>query len=327
MPEWSWPWQQPNAQGEAIGLNWHILLELVPSAFAIAMLGAIESLLCAVVLDGMSGVRHSANSELMGQGLGNIIVPFFGGITATAALARSAANLRAGAQSPVAAMIHALVVLAGLVALAPLLAYLPMTAMAALLIVVAWSMSEAHKAKHLLKTAPRGDILVFATCLTLTVVFDMEIADTVGVVLAAVLFMREIAQMTKLSDISENAKLVTTPLPAGWRVYKITGPLFFAAADRIFAELAIATRDARGVILQLDAVPLLDAGGLSALNKFLGSSRKNATQVWFAEWQFQPMKTLARAKLPVLEGISAFYPNLDEALAALPASDSPAANA
>ena len=122
------------------------------------MLGAIESLLCAVVLDGMTGKRHSANSELMGQGLGNIITPFFGGITATAAIARSAANYRAGAESPVSAMVHSLVVLLALVSLAGLLAYLPMPAMAALLVMVAWNMSEAPKSLHLLKTAPRSDI-------------------------------------------------------------------------------------------------------------------------------------------------------------------------
>ncbi|MCT7655406.1 SulP family inorganic anion transporter [Oceanimonas sp. NS1] len=130
-------------------MSWALMQELLPGAFAIAMLGAIESLLCAVVLDGMTGQRHSANSELLGQGIGNLMVPFFGGIPATAAIARSAANVRAGAVSPVAAMVHALVVLAGLVLLARWLAYLPMPAMAALLLVVAWNMSEAHKAVHL----------------------------------------------------------------------------------------------------------------------------------------------------------------------------------
>lgn len=162
LPEFAWPWQQANASGDPIGLSWSMVRELLPAAFAIAMLGAIESLLCAVVLDGMTGKRHSANSELMGQGLGNIIAPFFGGITATAAIARSAANYRAGAESPVSAMIHAAVVLLALVSLAGVLAYLPMPAMAALLIMVAWNMSEAPKAVHLLKTAPRSDVLVFS---------------------------------------------------------------------------------------------------------------------------------------------------------------------
>lgn len=319
LPAFEWPWNQPGADGQAASLNWEMVVKLMPSAFAIAMLGAIESLLCAVVLDGMTGRRHSANSELFAQGLGNLIVPFFGGISATAAIARSTANYRAGAESPLAAMIHALVVLVALVSLAPLLAFLPMPAMAALLLMVAWNMSEAHKIRHLLTTAPRGDILVFFTCFLLTVLFDMVVAITVGVTLAAMLFMREIAQMTRLSDISTNPAYTTHALPDGWRVYRITGPLFFAAADRVFGELAVATSDARGVVLYLEAVPLLDAGGLSAMARFIDSSRKNATLVYFAEWQFQPLKTLARAKIKPVEGVSAYFPSLAEALAALPA--------
>src|SRR5690554_1095771 len=228
LPEFAWPWQQLNAQGEPVGLSWNMVRELLPAAFAIAMLGAIESLLCAVVLDGMTGKRHSANSELMGQGIGNIVVPFFGGITATAAIARSAANYRAGAESPVSAMIHALVVLLALVSLAGILAYLPMPAMAALLVMVAWNMSEAPKAVHLLKTAPRSDILVFLTCFGLTVALDMVIAITTGVLLAAVLFMREMAEMTKVTDITGNKRIVQAELPEGWQVFKINGPLFFA---------------------------------------------------------------------------------------------------
>lgn len=183
LPQFEWPWLQAGAQGAPIIWSWQTIQDLLPGAFAIAMLGAIESLLCAVVLDGMSGKRHSANSELLGQGIGNIITPFFGGITATAAIARSAANFKAHAQSPMAAIIHAMVVLLGLVALAPVLAYLPMPAMAALLIMVAWNMSEAPKAIHLIKTSPRNDIVVFFTCFSLTIIFDMVIAITAGVII------------------------------------------------------------------------------------------------------------------------------------------------
>ena len=143
LPHFAWPWQQPGPGGMPSRIQLGPGGQSAPVAFGIAILGAIESLLCAVVLDGMTGKRHSANSELLGQGLGNIIAPFFGGITATAAIARSTANLRAGAQSPVASMTHALVILLALVLLAPLLAYLPMPAMAALLIVVAWNMERS----------------------------------------------------------------------------------------------------------------------------------------------------------------------------------------
>ncbi|MGL5664573.1 MAG: C4-dicarboxylic acid transporter DauA, partial [Shewanella sp.] len=262
LPHFEWPWLQTGANGQAFEFNLATFQALLPAAFAIAMLGAIESLLCAVVLDGMTGKRHSANSELLGQGIGNIITPFFGGIPATAAIARSAANVKAGAQSPIASMIHAIVVLVGLVALAGVLAYLPMSAMAALLLVVAWNMSEAPKAVHLLKTAPTSDILVFLTCFSLTVIFDMVIAISVGIILAALLFMKEIAEMTKLYDISTNKRYVDQPLPADWAVIKINGPLFFAAADRIFAEIASLTQDKQVIVLYLDGVSILDAGGL-----------------------------------------------------------------
>ena len=153
LPELAWPWAR-GAEAMSGAALWDLAVSLVPTAFAIAMLGAIESLLCAVVLDGMTGRRHSANSELLGQGVGNLVVPLFGGITATAAIARSAANYKAGAQTPVAAMLHALVVLLAMVALARWLGYLPMPAMAALLLLVAWNMSEAPKAVRLVRRGP-----------------------------------------------------------------------------------------------------------------------------------------------------------------------------
>lgn len=143
------------------------------------MLGAIESLLCAGMLDGMTGKKHQSDNELIGQGIGNVLAPFFGGITATAAIARSAANVRAGATSPVSSLVHALLVLA------PALSWLPLSAMVALLLLVAWNMSEAHKVISLLRWAPKDDIIVMLLCMSLTVLFDMVIAITVGIVLAS----------------------------------------------------------------------------------------------------------------------------------------------
>ncbi|OXY83083.1 C4-dicarboxylic acid transporter DauA [Oceanimonas doudoroffii] len=314
LPALVWPWQQPGPHGDAIGVSWALMQELLPGAFAIAMLGAIESLLCAVVLDGMTGQRHSANSELLGQGIGNLMVPFFGGIPATAAIARSAANVRAGAVSPVAAMVHALVVLAGLVLLARWLAYLPMPAMAALLLVVAWNMSEAHKAVHLFKTAPRGDVLVFLTCFSLTIALDMVIAITAGMLMAMVLFVKNIAEMTRVSDISHHTGLVPEALPVGWAVYRINGPLFFAAADRVFGELALLTRDHHGVVLSMDAVPVLDAGGLSALSRFVSECGRRGMKVVVADLPFQPWQVLVRAGLASANGELSFYPTLPQAL-------------
>lgn len=314
LPAFEWPWSQTGANGQPLILSWKLISDLLPAAFAIAMLGAIESLLCAVVLDGMTGKRHSANSELLGQGIGNIVVPFFGGITATAAIARSAANVKAGAKTPISAVIHSLVVLISLIALAPLLAYLPMPSMAALLLIVAWNMSEAAKALHLLKTAPKSDLWVFVICFSFTILFDMVIAITAGMLLAAVLFMKEIAEMVKVTDITDNKRIVTTHIPAGWRVFKINGPLFFAAADRVFSELADKTNEVDGFVLYLDAVPLLDAGGLAAMEQFIKQCQIYNTQVIFCDLQFQPLKTLARAGVQPIGGVTSFSPTLHEAL-------------
>jgi len=318
LPEWVWPWLQPGADGQPLSWDLATLKTLLPAAFTIAMLGAIESLLCAVVLDGMSGRRHNANGELLGQGIGNLIVPFFGGITATAAIARSAANYKAGAQSPVAAMIHALVVMAGLLALAPLLAYLPMATMAAMLLVVAWNMSEAHKVVELLRKAPLADTLVLGTCLALTVLFDMVLAISTGIVLASLLFMRDLSTLTRVTDISHNQKLglnqADPDILRQWAIIKINGPLFFAAADRVFSELLPMIEGKRGVVLYMDAVPMLDAGGLSALDRFLRHCRHAKLRVVIADLQFQPLRTLARAHVKPVTGELLFTATLDEAI-------------
>jgi SulP family sulfate permease len=321
LPSLQWPWLMPGANGEPLVWSSELAKDLLTAAFAMAMLGAIESLLCAMVLDGMTGRRHSANSELMGQGIGNIVAPFFGGITATAALARSAANVRAGAVSPVAAMVHAVVVLLALFALAPLLSYLPLSGMAALLVVVAWNMSEAPKALHLINTAPKGDLLVFAVCFSFTVLFDMVIAISSGIIIAALLFVRSVAEMTKVSDVSENPKLMPHRLADGHKVYRISGPLFFAAADRVFAELTALTQQQQQVVLLMDGVSLLDAGGLAAFEKFTSACEKHQCHILLADLQFQVLKTLAKAKIRPIEGVLSFYPTLQDALTTLPKRD------
>lgn len=320
-PEFVLPWNMPGPDGQPVHWNWQSLQALLPPAFSIAMLGAIESLLCAVVLDGMTNSRHSANSELLGQGLGNLLVPFFGGITATAAIARSAANYRAGASSPLAAAIHALVVMAGLLLLAPILAELPMAAMAALLLLVAWNISEADKLVHFIKTAPRHDILVMLTCLSLTVLFDMVIAIAVGIVLAALLFMQNVAEMTRVTNISQHSKLISEPLPDGWQVFKINGPLFFAAADRIFSELTLMIRadghQRQGIVLYMDGVTLLDAGGLAAMSRFIDEARRQRMQIVLADLQFQPLRAMARSGLATATDVLSAAPTLAEALSRL----------
>ncbi|MCL2892116.1 C4-dicarboxylic acid transporter DauA [Brenneria tiliae] len=306
LPQLVLPWDVTTPGGRAMTLDWQSISALLPAAFSMAMLGAIESLLCAVVLDGMTGRKHNSNAELMGQGFGNIIAPFFGGITATAAIARSAANVRAGATSPVSAIIHSLLVLLALLVLAPWLSYLPLAAMASLLLLVAWNMSEAHKVIDLLRHGPKDDIIVMLLCMSLTVLFDMVIAITVGIVLASLLFMRRIARMTKLSELPE------THAPHQL-VLRVNGPLFFAAAERLFSDLLERSQDYQTIILQWDAVPVLDAGGLNALLRF-SDTLPAGKHLIITDIPFQPLKTLARANVHPIAGRLSFYGSLAQAL-------------
>ncbi|QQN36084.1 C4-dicarboxylic acid transporter DauA [Rahnella aceris] len=302
LPQFALPW----TQSDGSGLSWSLVQALLPAAFSMAMLGAIESLLCAVVLDGMTGKKHHSDNELIGQGIGNMVSPFFGGITATAAIARSAANVRAGATSPVSAIIHSLLVILALLILAPLLSWLPLAAMAALLLMVAWNMSEAHKVVDLLRRAPKDDILVMLTCMSLTVLFDMVIAITAGIVMASLLFMRRIAKLTRLTEVMAD-------IPEDTLVLRINGPLFFAAAERIFSELQVRSEGKKVIILVWDRVAVLDAGGVSALRNFI-NTLPEGTELRIAEIPFQPLKTLARARMQPVEGKLSFHSSLHDAL-------------
>ncbi|OCG07110.1 C4-dicarboxylic acid transporter DauA [Gilliamella sp. wkB178] len=300
LPEFILPWQYADFHWE-----WSTLSALLPISLTMAMLCAIESLLCAVVLDEMTHTKHHSNSELIGQGLGNIIAPFFGGISATAAIARSAANVKAGATSPVAAILHSLIVLLALICFAPILSFIPLSAMAALLLIVAWNMSAFQRVIYIIKCAPKDDIIIMLICMSLTVLFDMVIAITLGIVLASILFMRRIARMTRLVELN---KTNNTTL-----VLRINGPLFFAAAERTFFELYQKINGYHHIILQWDAVPILDAGGLNALIRFIDELPEQV-DLSICELQFQPLKTLARAKITPIPNKLMFFSTLEEAL-------------
>jgi SulP family sulfate permease len=288
------PWHLPGGDGAPLALSFEMLRELVPAAFAIAMLGAIESLLSAVVADGMTGKKHDPDGELLAQGVGNLLAPFFGGIAATGAIARTAANVRSGARSPVAAAWHALFVLIAVVALAPLLGYLPMAALAALLLQVAWRMSEAKHVVHSLRVAPRSDVVVLLSCFALTVLFDMVVAVTVGIVMASLLFMRRMAEASSVTmvDPDEHSE---GPLPAGMVVYEIAGPLFFGAANKAMTVLQTIDKRVRVVVFDLRTVPILDATGLVALESTVGKLRQRGTFVVLAGVRPAVLRVLARA--------------------------------
>lgn len=294
LPELILPWNLPNPQGELIEWNFTTLQALLPAAFSMAMLGAIESLLCAVILDNMTDTKHHSNNELLAQGLGNILSPFFGGITATAAIARSAANVKSGAYSPISSVIHALLVLFALLFFAKALSYLPLSSMAALLLVVAWNMADIPHIIQLLRRSGKNEIAVLLTCITLTVIFDMVIAITVGVLLASLLFIRTIAEMTKSIEITPPEDVPHT------LVYRISGPLFFAAADHIFAELhdqiVQSQQKIKHIVLRCDSVTVLDSGGIHALTRFIQHLEQDQ-QLYMCHMQFQPLKMIRKSNM------------------------------
>jgi SulP family sulfate permease len=294
-PLFALPWTLPGANGQPLELSWDLFQALTLSAFAIAMLGAIESLLSAVVADGMTGGKHDPNAELLAQGLGNIVAPFFGGIAATGAIARTATNVRCGARSPIAAIIHAAFVLAAVLLLAPVLGWLPMASLAALLLVVAWNMSEVRHFGHMLRVAPRSDVAVLLTCFGLTVVFDMVISITIGVILAALLFMRRMAEVSSVRVMSHRHALVPEPLPAGVVLYEIAGALFFGAAHKAMSALRTVEDGVKVVVLDVRSVLAMDATGLVNLSSAIERLHKMKVFVILAGVQSQPWRVMARA--------------------------------
>jgi SulP family sulfate permease len=217
----------------------------------------------------MAGTRHDPDAELLALGVGNVLAPFFGGIAATGAIARTAANVRSGGRSPIAAMTHAITVAAAVLLLAPLLSYVPMAALAALLLLVAWNMSDARHFVHMLQVAPKSDVAVLLTCFGLTVFVDMVAAVVSGVVLAALLFMRRMAEVTQSTLVTGRSEALPQALPAGVIVYDIAGPLFFGAAQKAIGTLDEIADSARVVILRMDQVPAMDVTGLVALESVL----------------------------------------------------------
>lgn len=276
---------------------------LLPGAFAIAMLGAIESLLSAVVADGMARTKHDPDAELIALGAGNLLVPFFGGIPATGAIARTATNIRSGARSPIAAMTHALVVLAAVLALAPWLGYLPMTSLAALLLLVAWNMSEARHFIHTMSVGPRSDVAVLITCYALTVGFDMIIGVGVGMVLAAFLFMGRMAEVTHARLATDHHPDLPGPIPPGVAVYEISGPLFFGAAQKAMSTLEIVAGQTKAVILLMDEVHAMDATGLVALESALEPLRAHKCLAILSGVREQPLVVVKKAQLDTRPGV------------------------
>jgi SulP family sulfate permease len=303
-------------------IDWQEVPQLFSPAVSIALLAAIESLLSAVVADGQIGGRHRSNAELLGQGLANLASPLFGGIPATGAIARTATNVRAGGRTPIAGMVHAFVLLVILVAAGPWAAWIPMAALAGILLVVAYNMSEWHVFVRLLR-APRSDVLVLVTTFALTVAVDLTVAIQVGVVLASLLFMRRMAEVTQVKavrdaldyEISEpDERSTQAEIPPGVGVFEINGSFCFGAA-RKFTEALLAThRPTSVVILRMRHVLAIDATGLQSLEDVASRLHKRGTRLLIAGVHAQPLVALERSGALERIGAENLFESYEEAL-------------
>lgn len=292
----------------------------IPNAFIIAVLAAIESLLSCVVADGMIGGKHRSDMELIAQGAGNIASALFGGIPATGAIARTAANIKNGGRTPVAGMVHSITLVIVLVLLMPYAGMIPMPTIAAILFIVAYNMCQWRTFVRLVKTAPKSDIIVLFTTFILTVVFDLVVAIEIGMVLACLLFIKRMSEETRADswtyiddeDDTQESDREMKKLPREIRVYNISGPLFFGAADII--EKIMVKEFTTCLVLRMTGVPALDSTALNALQDLVAFCKSKNITVVFSHVNEQPMKVMTKAGFVELVGSNNFCPNITAAL-------------
>ena len=293
---------------------------LVPDAFTIAVLAAVESLLSCVVSDGMIGSKHRSNMELVAQGAANIGSSLFGGIPATGAIARTAANVKNGGRTPIAGIVHSVVVLIILVSLMPYAKLIPMPTIAAILFVVAYNMCGWKNIVYTVKTAPKSDVMVLFVTLIFTVVFDLVVAIGVGLVLAALLFMKRMADVTEAHnwvDIDDEDtdpdNIALKKIPANTRVYEINGPMFFAASDK-YRYVLEDNKKFDILCIRMRNVPAIDAAGIEALNNIVKRCEKRGIKVVFSHVNEQPMNAMKKAGFTERVGSENFCDHIDTAL-------------
>lgn len=310
-------------KAEAPEINFKVIETLLPTAFTIAMLGAIESLLSATVADGVIGDKHNSNTELIAQGVANVVTPIFGGIPATGAIARTMTNINNGGRTPIAGIIHAAVLLLILLFLGDLTKHIPMACLAGVLVIVAYNMSEWRTFKALMKN-PKSDVAVLLATFLLTVIFDLTIAIEIGLLLAVVLFLRRISETTSISIFkseideadyvegsSDTEKLL---LPKGVEVYEIEGPFFFGVANK-FEETMKQIGDKPAIrIIRMRKVPFIDSTGTHNLENLIKMSKKDKTQILLSGVNDNVRNVLTNVGIEKLLGSENIYPNINEAL-------------
>ncbi|MBR5561662.1 MAG: sulfate permease [Clostridia bacterium] len=298
--------------------DFNTIRQLLPSAFTIAILAGIESLLSCVVSDGMINDKHNSNTELIAQGVGNICSGLFGGIPATGAIARTAANVKNGGRTPIAGIVHAAVLLLILVVLMPYAAWIPMPVIAAILFMVAYNMCEWRKFVKICKTAPKSDILVLVVTFVLTVVFDLVVAIEVGMLIAVVLFMKRMADVAKVrtwtsygEDISADSERMKT-IPENTEVVEFEGPMFFASSEK-FSSVPVKD-GVKTVILRMRNVPSLDATAMDSLYAIYNDCKKNGLTLILSHTNEQPLSVMKKSGFYDELGEDKFLPNIDKAL-------------
>lgn len=304
-------------------ISFTMVKDLFPDALTIAVLAGIESLLSCVVSDGMIGSRHKPNMELIAQGAGNVVSALFGGIPATGAIARTAANVKNGGRTPVAGMVHSVTLLLVLVVLMPYAAWIPMPAIAAILFMVAYNMSGWREFVKLVKTSPKSDVVVLLVTFVLTVVFDLVVAIEVGIVLAALLFLKRMADVTavkgwkyigeEIDEENDPDQISLKAVPKHTLVYEIIGPMFFAAADK-FLEIS-AEPGIKVVIIRMRGVPAMDVTALRSLRNMHALCKKKGIILVLSHVQAQPRSMMEKAGFVEEVGEENFCTNIDAALA------------
>ena len=294
-------------------ITFDLLYKLLPHAIAIAILGALESLLCAVISDGMTGNKTNPNKELIGQGITNLIVPFFGGIPATAAIARTVVNIKSGGTSKLSSIVHSLFILVSIMFLSSYLSYLPMASLSALLLVVAWNMSEVKHFVNILKVAPKHDVYVLLTCFVLTVLLDMQIAVAVGIGLASILFIKRTIDLYSIELV--NTKLSIHPnIPENIAIYDINGPMFFGAAQNAINILFDTKEDINIIILNMQNVNMIDMTGIVALKSIVNNFEDKDKKLIFSGLNERILKKLEKANFNINKKNLTSFSNIEEAI-------------
>ena len=308
--QFSLPWSYLNP----IDINLDLFYKLLPHSIAIAILGALESLLCAVISDGMTGNKTNPNKELIGQGITNMIVPFFGGIPATAAIARTVVNIKSGGTSKVSSIVHSLFILVSIIFLSSYLSYLPMASLSALLFVVAWNMSEVKHFINIIKVAPKDDVYVLLACFSLTVLFDMQIAVAIGIGLASVLFIKRTIDLYSIELINTKTSAIHPNIPENISIYDINGPMFFGAAQNALKTLLNANEDTDVVILNMQNVTMIDMTAMVALKSIVDNFKRKNKKLIFSGLNARIVKKLTKAKFEFDDINLKTFDNLEDSI-------------